>query len=29
MIGAASIKKKGSKPSDPDVFWGASFKELL
>jgi hypothetical protein len=22
MIGAATLKKKGSKTSDPDVFWG-------
>jgi hypothetical protein len=29
MISAATLKKKGSKPSDPDVFWGVKFKELL
>ena len=30
MIGAATLKKKGSKPSDPDVFLGVvKFKELL
>ena len=28
MIGAATLKKKGSKPSDPDVFW-VKFKEPL
>ena len=26
MIGAATLKKKGSKPSDPDVFGGPSLK---
>ena len=25
MIGAATLKKKGSKPSDPDVFSGSRF----
>ena len=29
MIGAATLKKKGSKPSDPDVFLWVKFKELL
>ena len=27
MIGAATLKKKGSKPSDPDVFWGSSLRK--
>ena len=26
MIGAATLKKKGSKPSDPDVFLGSSLR---
>ena len=26
MIGAATLKKKVSKPSDPDVFWGSSLR---
>ena len=26
MMGAATLKKKGSKPSDPDVFWGSSLR---
>ena len=26
MIGAATLKKKGSKPSDPDVSLGSSFQ---
>ena len=26
MIGAATLKKKGSRPSDPDVFWGSSLR---
>ena len=26
MISAATLKTKGSKPSDPDVFWGSSFR---
>ena len=29
MIGAATLKKKGSNPSDPDVVLGVKFKELL
>ena len=26
MIGAAPLKKKGSEPYDPDVFWGSSLR---
>ena len=26
MMGAATLKKKGSKPSDPEVFWGSSLR---
>ena len=26
MIGAATLKKKGYKPSDPDVFLGSSLR---
>jgi hypothetical protein len=29
IIGAATLKKKGSKPSDPDGILGSSFMELL
>ena len=26
MIGEATLKNQGSKPSDPDGFWGSSFR---
>jgi hypothetical protein len=29
IIGAATLKKKGSKPSTPRCFLGVKFKELL